>query len=169
MASRRAVFLLGLAAAVSVGTLLRLSTYRELHDGPRTRAVSDDDYYHLRRARFAVQNFPRTLLFDPLMNFPLGGVSIWPPLFDLALAAPSRVLHGRDASREAIEREAAWVPLVSAAATVALAGLLAVRLYGTLAGAAAALFVALSPGHILWRECDEERGDRKSTRLNSSH
>ncbi len=146
------MFLLGLAAAVSVGTLLRLSTYRELHDGPRTRAVSDDDYYHLRRARFAVQNFPRTLLFDPLMNFPLGGVSIWPPLFDLALAAPSRVLHGRDASREVIEREAAWVPLVSAAATVALAGLLAVRLYGTLAGAAAALFVALSPGHILWSQ-----------------
>ena len=119
MASRRAVFLLGLAAAVLVGTVLRLSTYRQLRAGPRTRAVSADDYYHLRRARFSVAHFPRTIFFDPLMNFPAGGVSIWPPLFDLALAAPSRILHGPYASREAIEREAAWVPLVLAPAWVA--------------------------------------------------
>ncbi|PYQ34338.1 MAG: hypothetical protein DMF55_09680, partial [Acidobacteria bacterium] len=64
MASRRAVFLLGLAAAVLVGTVLRLSTYRQLRAGPRTRAVSADDYYHLRRARFSVTHFPRTIFFD---------------------------------------------------------------------------------------------------------
>ena len=39
-------------------------------------------------------HFPRTILFDPLMNFPAGGVAIWPPLFDLALAAPARLAHG---------------------------------------------------------------------------
>src|SRR5688572_18977811 len=111
MARRRAVFLLGLAAALAVGALLRLSTYRQLQDGARTRAVSSDDYYHLRRARFAVAHFPRTILFDPLMNFPDGGVGIWPPLFDLALALPSRLLHGADATARAVEREAAWVPL----------------------------------------------------------
>src|SRR6476469_8137239 len=118
MRSRRAVFVLGLAAAIAVGALLRLSTYRELHDGARTRAVSDDDYYHLRRARFAVRHFPRTILFDPLMNFPAGGVSIWPPLYDLALASPSLVLHGPDAPGPAVEREAAWVPLFFAAGTI---------------------------------------------------
>jgi len=152
MALRRAVLLLGLAAAISIGTLLRLSTYRQLHDGPRTRAVSADDYYHLRRARFSVAHFPRTIFFDPLMNFPAGGVSIWPPLFDLALAAPSLILHGPDASRDAVEREAAWVPLVLGVATVALAALLAARLYGSLAGAVVALFVAISPGHLLWSQ-----------------
>src|SRR6266496_5720132 len=131
MASRRAVLLLGLAAAVSIGTLLRLSTYRQLQEGSRTRAVSSDDYYHLRRARFSVAHFPRTIFFDPLMNFPAGGVSIWPPLFDLALAAPPRILHGPDAPREAVERDAAWVPLVLGVGTVALAGLLAARLYGS--------------------------------------
>ena len=152
MRSRRAVFLLGLAAALSIGILLRLSTYRQLQDGARTRAVSDDDYYHLRRARFAVAHFPRTILFDPLMNFPAGGVAIWPPLFDLALALPSRLLHGPDASGPAVEREAAWVPLFFAAGSIALAGLLARRLYGAAAGAAAALFVAVSPGHLLWSQ-----------------
>jgi dolichyl-diphosphooligosaccharide--protein glycosyltransferase len=152
MASRRAVFLLGLAAALSIGTLLRLSTYRQLQDGSRTRAVSDDDYYHLRRARFAVEHFPRTILFDPLMNFPSGGVSIWPPLFDLALAAPSRLLHGPGATAGAVERGAAWVPLVFAAGSIALAGLLAARLHGARAGAVAALFVAISPAHLLWSQ-----------------
>ena len=152
MRSRRAVFLLGLAAALSIGILLRLATYRELHDGARTRAVSDDDYYHLRRARFAVRHFPRTILFDPLMNFPAGGVSIWPPLFDLALASPSLVLHGPDASGPAVERDAAWVPLFFAAGTIALAGLLGRRLYGPAGGAAAALFLAVSPGHLLWSQ-----------------
>jgi asparagine N-glycosylation enzyme membrane subunit Stt3 len=152
MRSRRAVFLLGLAAALSIGTLLRLSTYRQLRDGARTRAVSDDDYYHLRRARFAVAHFPRTILFDPLMNFPAGGVSIWPPLFDLALAAPSRLLHGPDAAGPAVEREAAWVPLLFAAGSIILTGLLGRKLYGPAAGAAAALFLAVSPGHLLWSQ-----------------
>lgn len=152
MRSRPAVFVLGLAAALSIGTLLRLSTYRQLQAGERTRAVSDDDYYHLRRARFSVEHFPRTILFDPLMNFPAGGVSIWPPLFDLALAAPSLALHGPDASGPAVEREAAWVPLLFAAGSIALAGLLGRRLHGPGAGAAAALFLAVSPGHLLWSQ-----------------
>src|SRR6266508_1404226 len=124
MASRRAVFLLGIVAAILVGALLRLGTYRQLHDGSRTRAVSSDDYYHLRRARFAVARFPRTILLDPLMNFPQGGVAIWPPLFDLALAAPSRLLHGPAASGAEVEREAAWIPLVLASASIGLAGML---------------------------------------------
>src|SRR5688572_10522255 len=131
MQSRRAVFLLGLAAAVIAGTALRLSTYRQLQDGARTRAVSDDDYYHLRRARFAVANFPSTILLDPLMNSPDGGVAIWPPLFDLALALPALLTDGPDATREAVERGAAWVPLVFAAGAIVLAGFLGRRLHGT--------------------------------------
>lgn len=152
MARRRAVFLLGLAAALTVGILLRVSTYRQLQDGPRTRALSDDDYYHLRRARFAVAHFPRTILFDPLMNFPSGGVGIWPPLFDLALAVPARLLHGADAEASAIEREAAWVPLLFAAGAIVAAGLLGRRHSGATGGAVTALFVALSPAHILWSQ-----------------
>jgi len=152
MASRRAVLLLGLGAAVLIGTVLRLGTYRQLRDGARTHAVSSDDYYHLRRARFAVAHFPRTIVFDPLMNFPKGGVAIWPPLFDLALALPSRVLHGPGAPREAVERNAAWVPLLFAAGSIVLAGLLARRLHGAWAGAAAAIFLAVSPGHILYSQ-----------------
>lgn len=152
MRLRRAVFLLGIAFAILTGAVLRLGTYRQLQDGARTRAVSSDDYYHLRRARFAVEHFPRTILFDPLMNFPRGGVAIWPPLFDLALAAPALLLHGSRAPAEAIERDAAWMPVVFAAGSIALAGLLARRVFGLRAGLVAALFVAVAPAHILWSQ-----------------
>lgn len=152
MSRSRVLLPLGVVFAILLGTGLRLGTYRQLRDGSRTRAVSSDDYYHLRRARFAVAHFPRTIFFDPLMNFPEGGVPIWPPLYDLSLAAPSLLLHGRDAPPEAIEREAAWVPLFFAGGTLVLAGLLAKRIYGPRAGVVTALFVAVAPAHILWSQ-----------------
>lgn len=87
------------------------------------------------------------------MNFPNGGVPIWPPLFDVALATPSRLLHGPSAPAERIEREAAWVPLAFAAGTIVVAGLLGRHLTGrAAAGVALALFVAVSPGHLLWSQ-----------------
>lgn len=152
MTFRRALPLLGIGAAVFLGIVLRLHTRQQLTAGGRVRALTSDDYYHLRRARFAVEHFPRTIVFDPLMNFPHGGVPIWPPLFDVALATPSRILHGPSAAAEDVEREAAWVPAALAGVAVALAGLLGRRAWGAPAGAAMALFVAVSPGHIRWTQ-----------------
>jgi dolichyl-diphosphooligosaccharide--protein glycosyltransferase len=149
---KAAVFVLGMAAAVFLGVALRLHTRAQVTAGDRVHPLDSDSAYHMRRARFAVAHFPRTILFDPLMNFPSGGVAIWPPLFDLALAAPARLAHGPDAPAGAVERGAAWVPVALAAGAIALAGLLARRLYGALAGAAAALFLAVCPGHILWTQ-----------------
>ena len=149
--SRRLLFLLGIAAALLFGTALRLSTRRELASGARVRALTSDDFYHLRRARFAVAHFPATIFFDPLMNFPDGGVPIWPPLFDLALATPARLFHGSAATPEQLEREAAWVPVILAAGAILLAGGIG-GFWGPAGAAALALFVALSPGHIHWTQ-----------------
>ncbi|MEO8190364.1 MAG: STT3 domain-containing protein [Acidobacteriota bacterium] len=140
-----------LAAAV-LGFGLRLSTWTQLSSGPRVRALGSDDNYHLRRTRFAVAHFPRTILFDPMMNFPTGGVPIWPPLYDLLLAAPSRALHGPAAAPEAIEREAAWVPPVLGAGTVLIAGAIGAELFGPAGSIVCAFFVAVCPGHILWTQ-----------------
>src|SRR5512132_2980527 len=142
MRSRRVVFLFGLAAALTIGVGLRLSTRAQVTAGGRARALTVDDNYHLRRARFAAAHYPRTILFDPLMNFPTGGVPIWPPLFDAALATPARLLHGASASPEAVERGAAWVPLVLAAGAVLLAGLLGRVISGEAGGVVVALFLA---------------------------
>ena len=152
MRRRRAAFLLGAAAALAAGLAFRLATRPQIAGGPRVRALSSDAYYHLRRARFAAAHFPRTVVFDPLMNYPEGGVPIWPPLYDLALAAPALIAHGPSASADAVERGAAWVPLLFAAGSILLAGALGRLLFGTAGGIAAALFVACAPGHILWTQ-----------------
>ncbi len=152
MTSRRALLLGLLAAAIALGCALRCSTRSELRAGDRVHALTSDDNYHLRRARFAAAHFPRTIVFDPMMNVPSGGVPIWPPLFDLALAAPARLLHGAGATPAQIERGAAWVPLALAAGAIALAGLLGLELFGIWGGGALALFVAVCPGHILWTQ-----------------
>ncbi len=152
MRRRRAVFLFGVAAAIVLGTALRLHTREQATAGGRVRALDSDSTYHLRRARFAAAHFPSTILFDPLMNFPAGGVAIWPPLFDLALAAPALLSRGAAAPADAVERGAAWVPVGLAAGAIALAGLLGRRLYGEAGGIAAATFLAVCPGHILWSQ-----------------
>ncbi len=152
MRLRRLVFFLGLAAALAIGIGLRLSTRKQLTAGSRARGLTSDVNYHLRRARFAAAHYPRSIIFDPLMNFPRGGVAIWPPLFDVALATPARLLHGAGASPEEVERGALWVPVAFAAGAILLAGLLGRLAAGRAAGVALALFVAISPGHILWTQ-----------------
>ena len=152
MRSRRAVFLLGLCAALAAGIALRLHTREQANVGGRIRPLDSDSAYHLRRARFAAANYPRTIQFDPMMNFPEGGVAIWPPLFDIVLATPAVLAQGRDASADAIERGAAWIPVLFGAGSILLAGLLAGRLMGAWAGVAAAVFLAVSPAHILWSQ-----------------
>jgi dolichyl-diphosphooligosaccharide--protein glycosyltransferase len=148
----RAVFLVGLTAAILLGTALRLHTRPDAVRGETVEPLDSDSAYHMRRARFAAASFPRTILFDPLMNFPAGGVAIWPPLFDLALAAPARIAHGSGASPAEVARGAAAVPVILAAVAIVLVGLLARSLYGPAAGAAAALFLAVCPGHVLWSQ-----------------
>ncbi len=139
-------------AAVCLGFGLRLTTRTQLQDGTRVRPLSSDDNYHMRRVRFAVAHYPRTVLFDRLMNYPAGGVPIWPPLYDVILATPSLLLHGPAASPAAIEREAAWVPPVMAAATIAIAGAIGAELFGSAGAILLALFLAVSPAHIMWTQ-----------------
>ncbi len=150
--SRRAALLVGIGAAILLGTALRLHTREQVFAGGRVRPFDSDSAYHLRRAGFASASFPRTIVFDPLMNFPEGGVPIWPPLFDVLLAAPARLTDGPAATPDAVARSAAWVPVALAAGAIALAGLLGFRLHGAAAGAAAAAFLAVCPGHILWTQ-----------------
>ncbi|HEY7369326.1 MAG TPA: STT3 domain-containing protein, partial [Thermoanaerobaculia bacterium] len=152
MPRRRLALALGLAAAAALGLFLRLHTRAQTEIAGSPRPFGADDAYHLRRAEFAVANFPRTIVFDPLMNFPKGGVPIWPPFYDVILAAPTRLLHGKDAPESALLREAGWIPPLLAAGAIVLLGILGARLVGAAGGIGAAFFLAVAPGHILWTQ-----------------
>ena len=143
--------------ALAIGVGLRLSHVASSSAGARARGPLDsDDDYHLRRARFAAAHFPRTILFDPLMNFPRG----------------RRRRSGRrsSTSRSRRRRGCCTAPRRSAGSESS-AGRpgcpLALRgrgdrprgpaRRGALAGAAGRrrpppLFVAVCPGHILWSQ-----------------
>jgi asparagine N-glycosylation enzyme membrane subunit Stt3 len=145
---RRAVAALGIAAAAALGLFLRLEAERSLRrDRSPVRFVSVDCLYHMRRVRFAVAHFPRVLFFDPAINFPAGAMPNWPPLFDLALAAPARIAAGPSAPRETIDRLASFVPPALGAIAILFAGLLAGRVRRS-AAVPVALFVALCGAHI---------------------
>ena len=147
---RRAAFAAALAATAILAFAIRFACEPELREAPR-RFVSPDCLYHMRRAVFAVAHFPRIPVFDPLIDFPRGAVGIWPPLFDVALAVPARVLYGAGATREQISAAASVVPPILGALAVFAAGLFAEKARRG-AGLPVALFVALCGAHVQYSQ-----------------
>lgn len=140
--TRRTRQIVLVVAAMALGVAIRLQV---------TWKQSPDCVYHLRRARFAVAHFPKTIVFDPLINFPDGGICIWPPLFDLALALPARLAAGPTATPALIEKTAFWVPIFFAAGAILAAGLAGAAVRRGW-GPAAAFFVAVCPGHLQYSQ-----------------
>ncbi|HET9227327.1 MAG TPA: STT3 domain-containing protein [Thermoanaerobaculia bacterium] len=142
------LFLFG---AMALAFALRLVTLPALTQGG-LRLLSADDYGHLRRAAATVRSFPRVPVFDPYLNHPEGGVWIWPPLFDLAIAAPARLLFGAEASVGQVALVAAWVPPVLGALALLPLFFLAVRAFDDRTARLAVLVAALLPGAIAWSD-----------------
>ncbi|HET7452305.1 MAG TPA: hypothetical protein VFL12_06155 [Thermoanaerobaculia bacterium] len=140
----------GLSAAALLGFAIRFACEPELREAPR-RFVSPDCLYHMRRAVFAAAHFPRIPIFDPLIDFPKGAVGIWPPLFDVALALPARVLHGSGATREQVAAAASVVPPILGALAILAAGVFAERARRG-AGIPVAIFVAVCGAHIQYSQ-----------------
>ena len=144
--SRRAWLL---AALCAFAFALRLVTLAALTAGG-PRLLSVDDYGHLRRAAAIVREFPRVPYADPYLGHPVGGRWIWPPLFDLAIAAPARLLFGASAPLASILAVAAWLPpLLGALAVLPLAALARRALGGRRDLWVAAVYAVL-PAAIAW-------------------
>ena len=113
----RLSFAVGLFAAA---LCVRLLPWTQVYDGSRTFFIGNDAYYHMRRVRYGLEQFPGWLDFDPFLNFPAGARPIWTPVFDwltTALVLPFYAGGGVGAA----ERAAALVPpLLGAACGVAL-------------------------------------------------
>jgi asparagine N-glycosylation enzyme membrane subunit Stt3 len=142
---RRAI----LGALCGLAFALRLVTLPALSAGG-ARLLSVDDYGHLRRAAEIVRNFPRVPYADPYLGHPDGGRWIWPPLFDLAIAAPARLLWGAGAPVAKILLVVAWLPpLLGALALLPLAAL-ARRALGDRPALWVAAVYAILPAAIAW-------------------
>ena len=85
-----------LIAVIVLGFALRLSVWPRVFSGGHVYLDGPDGYYHLRRAAMTLQHWPWVPSFDPMINYPAGGVISWPPLFDgllATLALPFRSDH----------------------------------------------------------------------------
>lgn len=116
---------------------------------PLTRAglwlSSMDDYGHLRRALRTVRDFPRVPSFDPFLNHPEGGLWIWPPLFELLIAAPARLAFGAAAGVGEVTFVAALVPPTLGLLTLPPLFFLVRRLFGSAEAWVATTAYALLP------------------------
>lgn len=145
---REALFL---ALALTLAFALRLVTLPALTQGG-LRLLSADDYGHLRRAAAAVRTFPRVPVFDPYLNHPDGGIWIWPPLFDLAIAAPARLFFGPEAGVGQVALVAAWIPPLLGALALLPLFALAARAFDRGTARLAVLVAACLPAAIAWSD-----------------
>ena len=137
-----------LLAIVVVGFVVRCRFIGEVFLDGRILPFDPDSAYQLWRIEETVHTGvpPR---FDRFANAPVGAEVIYRDGFAVLVAAPARLLFGRDASRFAIE-SFALIDMALLGALSLLAGyLLARRGFGTTPAIAAAAIAALLPEHFL--------------------
>jgi dolichyl-diphosphooligosaccharide--protein glycosyltransferase len=123
---------------------LRLSVWPRVFSDGRVYLDGPDGYYHLRRAAMTLQHWPLVPQFDPLLNYPAGGLISWPPLFDGLLATLS--LPWR--TDAALERIGAMLPPLLAAVQLALLYLLVRSLRNRFAALTAVVVAAILPAAV---------------------
>jgi dolichyl-diphosphooligosaccharide--protein glycosyltransferase len=141
---------IALLAALVLGALLRIVL-------PWPAVVTEhgilppggaDEFYHLRRIEYSVENFPSVLAHDAYVNAPDGGEIVWPPLWDLGIAAVALPL-GAGGDRDRLEAVTAAIPPLVGLATIWLVFVVARRQFGARAAATSALMLAFLPAHYL--------------------
>ncbi|MBN2357818.1 MAG: glycosyltransferase family 39 protein, partial [Deltaproteobacteria bacterium] len=125
-----------------LGVLARCTPWRSVFGGDGVLFFDVDPYYHLRRARLIVEQFPALPQFDPWIGFPWGASIPWPPGLDLLLALPALL----GASWQAVEVWAALLPPLLGGGAVYLVYRLGRQLLDPAAGLVAALLFAILPG-----------------------
>jgi dolichyl-diphosphooligosaccharide--protein glycosyltransferase len=129
--------------------IVRLLSWHSVYQSGGVYPNGNDAYYHLRRIRYTLENFPEVLRLDPLMNFPDGGQSIWPATFDWLIAALLLVLPGIDTSND-FEKFAMWIPPILGALTIVIVYALSLRFFGRMVAVVSALAMAILPAHSLY-------------------
>ena len=139
------------AALFALALAIRALPFAAVIGSDRVYFVGMDAYYHMRRILYGVVRFPSLLEFDSYINYPDGGMPIWPPFFDTALSAvllPFYALGGEDL----LERSVVWIPpLLGASCVVALYGL-AARHFDRSVALLAGLGLAVLSGHFWYSQ-----------------
>jgi asparagine N-glycosylation enzyme membrane subunit Stt3 len=135
------------AATFGVAFAARLVSWPQVFVAGGIQPVGFDPYYHFRRILYTATRFPKSLDFDPYLNFPAGAKPIWSPPFDWLLGAMVRILHP-DPSTVDVMRLTVWVPPALGALSVVAAAAIVHRCFGLRAALVTAFLAALLPGSV---------------------
>lgn len=111
---------------------------------------SADGWYHRRATVYTVENYPKTLDFDPYSGFDAGNqVGQFGTLFDQVLATIALVISGGDPSSSTIDLVLAFTPPVLAVLTALTVYWLSEAISNRWGGLVAVGVLALTPGLFL--------------------
>ncbi|HET8722930.1 MAG TPA: STT3 domain-containing protein [Anaeromyxobacteraceae bacterium] len=139
----------GLVAVLALGAAARLVHWRQVFTPDGVRFFFDGDpLYHLLQAGRALRSGFSPTWFDPWLSWPGGASVLWPPLWDLLIAATARLASGASPSAGQLEQVAALLPVAVGLATLPVTWLLARRLLEPGRAPWAALLVALLQANV---------------------
>lgn len=110
-----------------------------------------DSWYRMRLVDNFVANFPHVTAFDPYSGFPNGIRAAFHPLTSWLIGVPALILGGGNPTPGLVDACGAYFPAVLGALTVVPVYFIGRHLHGRIAGAAAAILIAILPGEFLSR------------------
>ena len=107
-----------------------------------------DPYYHMRRIMFTVEHFPSVSSFDSYVNYPLGYIVGWPPLFDILGASLSLLAGLGHPSDFTVELTSAMLPVALGVLSIIPLYYIVKDIIGKNAALIASLVMAILPGSV---------------------
>jgi dolichyl-phosphooligosaccharide-protein glycotransferase len=142
-----------LVAAMLFMFWVRVQSYDRFDRGDGTiRLAAVDSWYHWRTTMYTVQNWPRTMPYDPWTAYPTGTyVGQFGTLFDQIVATTALIVGLGDPTEETVFAVALLVVPALAALVALPTYAIGRRLGGRFAGLAGVALLALFPGTFLYR------------------
>ena len=137
---------LELVAVVVLGLLLRFLAGKNFLTEKGILLPGYDEFYHMRRILYTVQNFPDTLWFDSYLNYPHGWENVWPPLYDQICAAFC-ILLGQH-SRPGVEMAASFMPIIFGTIATIVVYFLIREIFDHRTAILASLMTVLAPTYL---------------------
>jgi dolichyl-diphosphooligosaccharide--protein glycosyltransferase len=137
-----------LLALVIFSFLLRLFAGRNSLTENGVLLPGYDEYYHMRRILYTINQFPDTLWFDTYLNYPNGLDITWPPLFDL-ICATLCLAFGQH-SKAGAEMVASFAPMLIGIIAVVVVYFIMRELFDHKVALLASFMAALAPYYLLY-------------------
>lgn len=135
-----------LVAVVILGLLLRFLAGKNFLTEKGILLPGYDEFYHMRRILYTVQNFPDTLWFDSYLNYPYGWENVWPPLYDQICAAFCLLL-GQN-TRPGVEMAASFMPIIFGSIATIVVYFLIREIFDHRTAILAGLMTVLAPTYL---------------------